>query len=108
MNYSEHGTTVDNVLYSCDFSEKTQVKEQPLSPSSNTQHHGRRSTGSNSGVGTSGISSVEPTETEVEVPPLIQKIRAVVDKRRGVVREEDSISEPSKMPPDIGKVLTFH
>ncbi|KAL7848343.1 hypothetical protein AOLI_G00230610 [Acnodon oligacanthus] len=23
LNYSEHGTTVDNVLYSCDFSEKT-------------------------------------------------------------------------------------
>lgn len=22
LNYSEHGTTVDNVLYSCDFSEK--------------------------------------------------------------------------------------
>ena len=22
MNYSEHGTTVDNVLYSCDFSDK--------------------------------------------------------------------------------------
>ncbi|KAG8227866.1 hypothetical protein J437_LFUL008659, partial [Ladona fulva] len=25
INYSEHGTTVDNVLYSCDFSEKTPV-----------------------------------------------------------------------------------
>ncbi len=22
LNYSEHGTTVDNVLYSCDFSDK--------------------------------------------------------------------------------------
>lgn len=30
LNYSEHGTTVDNVLYSCDFSEKTSQ-----SPSSN-------------------------------------------------------------------------
>ncbi|XP_047247409.1 PHD finger protein 12 isoform X2 [Girardinichthys multiradiatus] len=25
LNYSEHGTTVDNVLYSCDFSEKTSL-----------------------------------------------------------------------------------
>lgn len=25
LNYSEHGTTVDNVLYSCDFSEKPSV-----------------------------------------------------------------------------------
>ena len=24
LNYSEHGTMVDNVLYSCDFSEKVQ------------------------------------------------------------------------------------
>ena len=23
LNYSEHGTTVDNVLYSCDFSDKS-------------------------------------------------------------------------------------
>ncbi|XP_073171734.1 PHD finger protein 12 isoform X2 [Lepidochelys kempii] len=30
LNYSEHGTTVDNVLYSCDFSEKT----TPIPPSS--------------------------------------------------------------------------
>ncbi|XP_075445350.1 PHD finger protein 12 isoform X3 [Ascaphus truei] len=30
LNYSEHGTTVDNVLYSCDFSEKT----VPTPPSS--------------------------------------------------------------------------
>ncbi|XP_061574666.1 PHD finger protein 12 isoform X2 [Cololabis saira] len=29
LNYSEHGTTVDNVLYSCDFSEKA----QPSAPS---------------------------------------------------------------------------
>ncbi|KAK2912272.1 PHD finger protein 12 [Channa argus] len=29
LNYSEHGTTVDNVLYSCDFSEKA----SPLPPS---------------------------------------------------------------------------
>lgn len=104
MNYSEHGTTVDNVLYSCDFSEKTLPKEQPLSPSSNAQHHGRRSTGSNSGAGSLGANHVETSEAEVEVPPLIQKIRAVVDKRRGVVREEDNIPEPSKMPADIGKV----
>ena len=25
LNYSEHGTTVDNVLYSCDFSDKSSV-----------------------------------------------------------------------------------
>lgn len=30
LNYSEHGTTVDNVLYSCDFSEKA----LPAAPSS--------------------------------------------------------------------------
>lgn len=30
LNYSEHGTTVDNVLYSCDFSEKM----APTPPSS--------------------------------------------------------------------------
>ncbi|XP_071448846.1 PHD finger protein 12 [Hetaerina americana] len=28
INYSEHGTTVDNVLYSCDFSEKTPVSSE--------------------------------------------------------------------------------
>lgn len=25
LNYSEHGTTVDNVLYSCDFSDKRRL-----------------------------------------------------------------------------------
>ena len=29
LNYSEHGTTVDNVLYSCDFSEKAVTASQP-------------------------------------------------------------------------------
>ncbi|XP_013380384.1 PHD finger protein 12 isoform X2 [Lingula anatina] len=29
LNYSEHGTTVDNVLYSCDFSEKPSSTPQP-------------------------------------------------------------------------------
>ncbi|XP_022248416.1 PHD finger protein 12-like [Limulus polyphemus] len=29
LNYSEHGTTVDNVLYSCDFSEKRTSAPQP-------------------------------------------------------------------------------
>lgn len=29
LNYSEHGTTVDNVLYSCDFSDKTATTPQP-------------------------------------------------------------------------------
>lgn len=29
LNYSEHGTTVDNVLYSCDFSEKVQNSPPP-------------------------------------------------------------------------------
>jgi hypothetical protein len=29
LNYSEHGTTVDNVLYSCDFSEKTVLSPKP-------------------------------------------------------------------------------
>lgn len=28
LNYSEHGTTVDNVLYSCDFSDKSQPVAQ--------------------------------------------------------------------------------
>ncbi|XP_064613233.1 LOW QUALITY PROTEIN: PHD finger protein 12-like [Liolophura sinensis] len=31
LNYSEHGTTVDNVLYSCDFSEKATTAVQPSS-----------------------------------------------------------------------------
>ncbi|KAK3587148.1 hypothetical protein CHS0354_006790 [Potamilus streckersoni] len=31
LNYSEHGTTVDNVLYSCDFSEKTCTAPQTSS-----------------------------------------------------------------------------
>ncbi|KAK3913509.1 PHD finger protein 12 [Frankliniella fusca] len=102
MNYSEHGTTVDNVLYSCDFSEKTPAKEQPLSPTATVQHHGRRS-GGNSAVSSASGAYTETTDTEVEVPPLIQKIRAVVDKRRGVIREEDCLPEPCKMPADIGK-----
>ncbi len=106
MNYSEHGTTVDNVLYSCDFSEKTPVKEQPLSPTTTIQHHGRRS-GGNSAVSSNTSATTEPTDTEVEVPPLIQKIRAVVDKRRGVIREEDCLPEPSKMPANIGKVCVL-
>ncbi|XP_034235871.1 PHD finger protein 12 [Thrips palmi] len=104
MNYSEHGTTVDNVLYSCDFSEKVPVKDQPMSPPLNPPHHGRRSGGSSSSANTGTTNAAEPAETEVEVPPLIQKIRAVVDKRRGVVREEDNAPEPCKMPSDIGKV----
>ncbi|KAK3085048.1 hypothetical protein FSP39_023477, partial [Pinctada imbricata] len=29
LNYSEHGTTVDNVLYSCDFSDKPACTPQP-------------------------------------------------------------------------------
>lgn len=29
LNYSEHGTTVDNVLYSCDFSDKPATTLQP-------------------------------------------------------------------------------
>ncbi len=29
LNYSEHGTTVDNVLYSCDFSDKSSSTPQP-------------------------------------------------------------------------------
>ncbi|CAL1529906.1 unnamed protein product [Lymnaea stagnalis] len=29
LNYSEHGTTVDNVLYSCDFSDKSATTPQP-------------------------------------------------------------------------------
>ncbi|KAJ8312009.1 hypothetical protein KUTeg_009382 [Tegillarca granosa] len=29
LNYSEHGTTVDNVLYSCDFSDKLSSKSVP-------------------------------------------------------------------------------
>ena len=29
LNYSEHGTTVDNVLYSCDFSDKPVLTPQP-------------------------------------------------------------------------------
>lgn len=29
LNYSEHGTTVDNVLYSCDFSDKQATTPQP-------------------------------------------------------------------------------
>lgn len=32
LNYSEHGTTVDNVLYSCDFSEKTVQSVGPAPP----------------------------------------------------------------------------
>uniref|UniRef100_T1J2P5 PHD finger protein 12 n=1 Tax=Strigamia maritima TaxID=126957 RepID=T1J2P5_STRMM len=31
LNYSEHGTTVDNVLYSCDFSEKNLATPAPSS-----------------------------------------------------------------------------
>ena len=31
LNYSEHGTTVDNVLYSCDFSEKRVTSSPPAS-----------------------------------------------------------------------------
>jgi hypothetical protein len=33
LNYSEHGTTVDNVLYSCDFSEKMGPQQPPSGPS---------------------------------------------------------------------------
>ncbi|XP_048853863.1 PHD finger protein 12-like isoform X2 [Brienomyrus brachyistius] len=41
LNYSEHGTTVDNVLYSCDFSEKTPpIAAGSVVPSART--HGRR------------------------------------------------------------------
>ena len=31
LNYSEHGTTVDNVLYSCDFSDKSSMSASQTS-----------------------------------------------------------------------------
>ena len=108
MNYSEHGTTVDNVLYSCDFSEKTPVKEQPLSPLPNPQYQGRRSGGGSGTASCNATNTVDAAETEVEVPPLIQKIRAVVDKRRGVERQEDVVLEPCKMAANIGKVMKYN
>uniref|UniRef100_A0A8C1UGV4 PHD finger protein 12 n=1 Tax=Cyprinus carpio TaxID=7962 RepID=A0A8C1UGV4_CYPCA len=37
LNYSEHGTTVDNVLYSCDFSDKPNITS-PCGPASNVQN----------------------------------------------------------------------
>ncbi|XP_067123731.1 PHD finger protein 12 [Centruroides vittatus] len=38
LNYSEHGTTVDNVLYSCDFSEKHKPSPSPNSPVASVRH----------------------------------------------------------------------
>lgn len=38
LNYSEHGTTVDNVLYSCDFSEKQKPSSSPNSPVASVRH----------------------------------------------------------------------
>uniref|UniRef100_A0A8C1SQA8 PHD finger protein 12 n=1 Tax=Cyprinus carpio TaxID=7962 RepID=A0A8C1SQA8_CYPCA len=37
LNYSEHGTTVDNVLYSCDFSDKPNITS-PSGPASKVQN----------------------------------------------------------------------
>lgn len=37
LNYSEHGTTVDNVLYSCDFSEKPASTPQTTSVIANVR-----------------------------------------------------------------------
>uniref|UniRef100_A0A8C2KFF4 PHD finger protein 12 n=1 Tax=Cyprinus carpio TaxID=7962 RepID=A0A8C2KFF4_CYPCA len=37
LNYSEHGTTVDNVLYSCDFSDKPNITS-PCGSASNVQN----------------------------------------------------------------------
>lgn len=39
LNYSEHGTTVDNVLYSCDFSAKTPVKPLPSKTGGGSRKH---------------------------------------------------------------------
>ena len=39
LNYSEHGTTVDNVLYSCDFSVKTPIKPVSTKAGSGGRRH---------------------------------------------------------------------
>ena len=38
LNYSEHGTTVDNVLYSCDFSDKPATTPQPSAEVAAVRH----------------------------------------------------------------------
>ncbi|XP_037565624.1 PHD finger protein 12 isoform X1 [Dermacentor silvarum] len=47
LNYSEHGTTVDNVLYSCDFSDKRRLlaaTAQPAAALAAPRHTGTRRT----------------------------------------------------------------
>jgi hypothetical protein len=75
LNYSEHGTTVDNVLYSCDFSEKMGPPQPPPGPS--------------------------------KLNPLVNTIREIVDKRRGVRRklqEAEDEATPPFMAARSGKV----
>ena len=90
MNYSEHGTTVDNVLYSCDFSEKS------LTPAGSALSRLRRGGPESPGQSPDG---------DQEVPPLIQRVREVVGKRRGLPTEEQPLEAAKEtMPASIGKV----
>jgi len=61
LNYSEHGTTVDNVLYSCDFSEKRSSTPQATGIVANVRKLIKKNKGASSTV-----TSVSRTTVKVE------------------------------------------
>ena len=62
LNYSEHGTTVDNVLYSCDFSEKRSTTPQATGIVANVRKLIKKNKGA-----PSTVTSVSVSRTNVKV-----------------------------------------
>lgn len=80
LNYSEHGTRVDNVMYSCDFSERPAA-----------------SAGSGKATGECGGGGRSAAEE------LATAVRAELDRRRGVPSPPPGPDTPPRMAPDSGK-----
>ena len=68
LNYSEHGTTVDNVLYSCDFSEKRSNTPQATGIVANVRKLMKKNKGA-----TSTVASVSrmPVKVEADKKPAM-------------------------------------
>ncbi|KAK7866275.1 hypothetical protein R5R35_007109 [Gryllus longicercus] len=92
LNYSEHGTTVDNVLFSCDFSEKPPACAAGAAAAAGP------------GAGTAGGGAAAAARDRAASEALAAAVRAEVDQRRGRPRAP-SPPPPPRMAPDSGKDL---
>ncbi|GFO43226.1 PHD finger protein 12 [Plakobranchus ocellatus] len=64
LNYSEHGTTVDNVLYSCDFSDKPATTPQPSTLVAAVRGIINRGSGTSGKSGSNSKTKVKPEVSE--------------------------------------------